>query len=144
MDVFGEVLKAYSKGDRSKFYFKDSSGELSERSLKRYFRKTNQLSRLEYRLINLSYGDILDVGCGTGNYIPLLAKHGQVLRIDISQNVIDVAKMNGCKTCVVADIFNSHERKFDTITCFENNLGIGETIEKTSELLRKLSSLLKK
>ena len=37
--------------------------------LSRYFRKTNQLSELERKLISLSYGDILDVDCGTGNYI---------------------------------------------------------------------------
>ncbi len=144
MDVFGEALKAYYLGDRSKFYLKEPSGKLSEHSLKRYFRKTSQLSKSERKLISLSQGDILDVGCGTGNYIPLLAKHGKVLGFDISQNVIDVAKMNGCKNCIVADIFTFPEKKkFDTITFLENNLGIGGSIDKTKELLKKLSNLLK-
>gem|GEM_PF-4990262 len=45
MDVFGEALKAYYFGDKSKFFLKEPSGELSEHSLKRYFRKTSQLSK---------------------------------------------------------------------------------------------------
>lgn len=144
MDVFGEALKGYYLGDKSKFYLKEPSGKLSEHNLKRYFRKTNQFSKLERKLISLSYGDILDVGCGTGNYISLLAKRGKVLGFDISKNVIDVAKMSGCKNCIVADIFTfSEKKKFDTITFLENNLGIGGTINNTKKLLKKLSVLLK-
>jgi 2-polyprenyl-3-methyl-5-hydroxy-6-metoxy-1,4-benzoquinol methylase len=144
MDLFGEALKAYYLGDKSKFYLKEPSGKMSEHSLKRYFRKISQLSKLERKLISLSYGEILDVGCGTGNYMSLLAKRGKVLGFDISQNVIDAAKMSGCKNCIVADIFTfSENKKYDTITFLENNLGIGGTIDKTRKLLRKISILLK-
>ena len=69
MDLLGEALKAYSRGDRDSFYLRDGSGELFRLDLSRYFRKANQISKLERKLISLSYGDILDVGCGTGNYI---------------------------------------------------------------------------
>ncbi|UCG60845.1 MAG: class I SAM-dependent methyltransferase, partial [Candidatus Zixiibacteriota bacterium] len=107
--------------------------------------KPSQLSKLERRLISSAYGDILDVGCGTGNYIPLMAKRGRVLGIDISPTVIDVAKTNGCKACKVADIFTfPTTRKYDTITFLGNNLGIGGTVNKTKKLLKKLSSLLNK
>lgn len=144
MDVFGEALKAYSRGDRTRFYFKDDSGELFEHKLNRYFRKANQISDLERKLISLSYGDILDVGCGTGNYIPLLTKRGKTLGIDISPNIIDVARKNGCKNCKVADVFAlPATKKYDTITFLENNLGIGGTVGKTRKLLKKLSKLLK-
>jgi len=144
MDLFGEALRAYSQGDRSTFYLKDRSGELFETDLSRYFRKTNQLSKFEMKLISLTYGDILDVGCGSGNYIPLLAERGRVLGIDISPSVIDVAKKNGCKTCKVADIFTfPTTKKYDTITFLGNGLGIGGTVNKTKKLLKKLSCLLK-
>lgn len=144
MDLFGEALKAYSQGDRAKFYFKDNSEELFEHGLSRYFRKINHLSKSERKLISLSYGDILDIGCGTGNYIPLLAKRGKVIGIDISPNIIEVAKKNGCKNCKVADIFTfPTSKKYDTITFLENNLGIGGTIDKTKKLLKILSMILK-
>ena len=144
MDLLGEALKAHSQGDRSKFYFEDASGELFEHDLSRYFRKTSQLSKLERKLISLSYGDILDVGCGTCNYISLLAKKGKVVGIDISSNIIDLAKKNGCKNCKVVDIFNFQtSKKYDTITFLENNLGIGGNLDKTKKLLKKISNLLK-
>lgn len=144
MELFGEALRAYAQGDRSPFYFKDSAGELFKTDLSRFFRKTNQLSKLEMRLIALTYGDILDVGCGTGNYIPLLARRGRVLGIDISPKVIEVAKKNGCKRCRVADVFTfPTTKKYDTITFLGNGLGIGGTVNKTKKLLKKLSSILK-
>jgi 2-polyprenyl-3-methyl-5-hydroxy-6-metoxy-1,4-benzoquinol methylase len=144
MDVFGQALKAYCSGDKSKFYLKEPSGKLWEHSLERYFRKENQLSKFERKLISLSYGDILDVGCGTGNYMSSLNKHGKALGIDISKNVINVARLNGCKNCIVTDIFTfSTENKFDTITFLENNLGLGGSLDKTRELFKKLSILLK-
>lgn len=144
MDLFGLALKARSQGDKTKFYFQDSSGKLFEHKLNRYFRKTNQLSKLEKKLISLSRGDILDVGCGTGNYIPLLMKQGRVLGIDISPNIIDVAQENGFKNCKLADIFTfPTAKKYDTITFLENNLGLGGTVNKTKKLLKKISGLLK-
>ncbi|UCE24223.1 MAG: class I SAM-dependent methyltransferase [Candidatus Zixiibacteriota bacterium] len=144
MDLFGEALEAYSQGDRSPFYLKDRSGELSRTDLSRHFRKPDQLSKFEKKLISLAYGDILDVGCGTGNYIPLMSKRGRVLGLDRSPKVIDVAKKTGCKNCKVADIFTfSTATKYDTISFLGNNLGIGGTVNKTRKLLKKLSSLLK-
>jgi len=145
MDLFGEALKSFSQGNKVKFYLKDGSGKLFRLDLGRYFRKTNQLSKWEKKLIALSYGDILDIGCGTGNYIPLLSKHGKVLGIDISPKIIDIAKKNGCRFCKVADIFTFPTiKKYDTITFLGNNLGIGGTVNRTKRLLKKLSILLKK
>lgn len=144
MDLFGEALKAYSQGDRARFYFQDESGKTFEHDLSRYFRKPGQLSKLERKLISLSYGNILDVGCGTAHYVPLLAERGNVLGIDISPNIIEVARQHGYECCRVACIFNfPTHKKYDTITLLENNLGLGGNLNKTRKLLKKLSSLLK-
>ena len=96
-------------------------------------------------LLNPKVGEkILDIGCGTGNVIPALEKRGQVTGIDISPKVIEVAKQRGCDNCIVADIFKySPKQKFDTITLFGNDLGIGGTVRKTKKLLQGLKSLLK-
>lgn len=145
MDLFGEALLSYSKGDKSKFYFEDDSGKLFEHPIKRYFRKENEFSVSEKKIISLASGEILDVGCGTGLFIPALMKKGNVLGIDISSKVIQVAKNKGLNNCEVNDIFKfKTNQKFDTIVLIENNLGMGETVEKTKKLLKILSSLLKK
>ena len=145
MDIFGKALYEYYSGDRDKFYFTDLKGKKYPHDLKRYFRSYKQLSRLEKKLISLSYGDILDVGCATGYYIPNLMKQGKVLGIDISKKAIKVAKIKGIKNCKVADIFKfKTKNKFDTITLLENNLGMGESKAGAERLLKILSSLLKK
>ncbi len=144
MEFFGEALLSYFLGGREKFYFKMPSGEIYEHHLKRYFRKATQIAKSERKLISLSYGDILDVGCATSNYTALLSKRGKVLGIDISKNVTDVAKMAGRKDCIVADIFTfKPKKKYDTITFLENNLGLGGSVDKTKKLLKKVSSILK-
>lgn len=145
MDLIGEALKEYAQGDRTTLYFKDKTGKLIPSDISHFFRTPKQLMKFEKRLFDQAYGNILDVGCGTGNYIPLLAKRGKVLGIDISPIIIDIAKKNGCKNCRVADIFTlPTKKKYDSITFISNNLGIGGTVNKTKKLLRKSADLLKK
>ena len=145
MDIFGEALLAFKNGNRSTFYLKDEKGEKHLYNLAERFRPYSKLNKSEKKLVSLSHGDILDVGCGTGNIIPTLNKRGSVVGIDISPRVIEVAKKNGCNNCIVANIFSyKPNRKFDTITFFGNNLGIGGTVDKTEKLLQNLKHLLKR
>ncbi len=143
-DVFWEALLAYNNWDRSKFFIKDINDNLYNHSLKRYFRKCNNLSKVEDKLISLSYGDILDVGCLTWNYIPALMKKGKVLGIDVSSNAISIANSNWLSNCIVADVFKLDlQTKFDTITLLENNLWMAWSISNLKKLLNILSNLLK-
>jgi SAM-dependent methyltransferase len=143
MDLFGQALYDRLNGETEAFYM-DFYGDIDEHNLERYFRTIEELSLLEKRMIAESYGDILDIGCGTAHYFPLLNKQGKVVGIDISEKVIEVAHKMGNENCVVGDIFSLDENKqFDTITMFENNIGIGETLEGTKTMLSKISNLLK-
>ena len=127
MDFFGNALYEYYKGDRSPFFIILPTGEKDYGDLSRYFRTYIHLSRLEKKLISLSKGKILDIGCATGYYIPALNKKGNVLGIDISRQAIKVAKENGLTNCKTADIFKFRtNKKFETITLLENNLGIDD------------------
>ena len=138
MDFFGNALYAYWKGDRSPFYIILRTGEKDYGDMSRYFRTYVHLSRLEKKLISLSKGEILDVGCATGYYIPALNRNGTVRGIDISRQAIKVAKENGLTNCKTADIFNFRtNKKFDTITLLENNLGMAETPKGAKKLLKK-------
>ncbi|MCF7794896.1 class I SAM-dependent methyltransferase [Patescibacteria group bacterium] len=145
MDLFGEALLAYVNGDRSPFYLiVDDTGEKDNYSLAERFRPYSKLNKIERKLISLSCGQILDIGCGAGNVIPALEKRGEVTGIDISPKVIEVAKQRGCTNCTAADIFSYlPKQKFDTVTLFGNNLGIGGTVRKTKKLLQVMKSLLK-
>ena len=146
MDVFGQALLDYSRGDKDKFFFEDSNGNRYQHPLSKYFRDFKTFTKLEKKIISKTKGEILDLGCGTGNYIPYLNKKGKVLGIDISPNVIEVAKEKyGLRNVKVADIFKfKTSKKFDTIVLLENNLGMAGTLKKTKQLLKILANLLKK
>lgn len=166
MDLFGKALLAYSKGSKEKFYFVDEQGVMFDHPLDFYFRPYALFTRLEKKIINVSYGEILDVGCGTGNITQYLAAKGKVTGIDISPTTIALAKVLSKKNptaiaiikknikqntkqndvqYAVADIFSyTPAKKFDTILLMENNLGMGQTLHGVKNLLRLLSSMLQK
>jgi len=142
MDLFGEALVDRFKGVYYPFYI-EVYWQKKEHNLDRYYRSVDKLSKVEKKLISMCFWKILDIGCGTGNYIPELEKKGKVTGIDISPKVIDVARQMWRKNCFVADIFSYNEtQKFDTITMFENNLGIWWSIDWTKALLKKMYNLL--
>ena len=52
-DLFGKAVLAYSKGDRSKFYFEDSKGNLFEEDISKFFRSERQFYKLERKIVYL-------------------------------------------------------------------------------------------
>ena len=143
MDIFGQAILDRSCGIQEPLYF-IVKGNKEEKNITRYLRKISELNILEKKLIDLAYGDILDVGCGTGNYIQKLKEQGNVIGIDISKEVIKVAHKLGNKECIQANIFNYNSKtKFDTITFLENNFGMATTKEQINKLITKLGELLK-
>ena len=143
MELFGEALHGYLQGDKSAFFFEDVNGNKYKMSLARYFRTYSQFTTLEQKIISLAHGEILDVGCGTGMFIPYLSKQGNVIGIDISSPVVEVARERGIAHVAVRDIFDFKSRqKYDTIVLFENNFGLAGTVSRARQLLEILGSLL--
>lgn len=141
-DLFGKALLDYSMGKEYPIYF-FSKDIKKERSVSRYFRKPEELTRIEKSLIDLAFGSILDIGCATGYYIAALMEKGDVTGIDKSANCIKVANNSGLSNCFCKDIFEFNvEEQYDTITLLENNLGLGGSIKKTQSLLKVLYRLL--
>jgi len=141
--LFGDALLAYLHKDKTKFYFEDKQGNKYEQSVSGYFDKNKPFTKLERKMISLSRGKILDVGCGTGGFIPHLSKKGDVLGIDISPSMIKICKERGFKNVKVADIFKfKPKNKYDTILLLDENIGLVETVNKAKKLLKKLSKLL--
>lgn len=142
-DLFGQAVYDTYLGSREVFSFK-LRGEVYPYNIEKYLRDENHLNNSELSQIDMAYGNILDVGCGTGNYLPKLDQKGNVIGIDISEKILEVAKLMGRKNCILADIFEYQPKiKFDTITMFGNNLGMAGSIEKTRVLLERMGSILK-
>lgn len=147
-DLMATAVEARYHGDQSPFYYEgDNEGEIErvEFPIDLYLRKSaEELNPSENKMIELAYGDILDVGCGTGCYMPELEKKGKVLGIDFSEGMIKVSKLLGIENCEVQDFFEFNPGKqYDTITLFCNNIGMTGQVEGTRKLLKHMSQLLK-
>lgn len=92
-------------------------------------------------------GDILEVGCGVGNFSKNLTKYGELFAIDIneshimevSKDVRDMAEV-GFGDIETGKYFFSNNQKFDTIVC----LNVLEHIKDDKKALKNLHALLKK
>ena len=142
MDLFGTALwDYYSNNLRSKFNFhqyciqKKYNGYSYEVDLGRYFRTLHDLNPMERTLIDLSYGDILDM--------PFLMDKGTTIGIEISLKINSIAKKNGINNCITGDIFKyKFDKKFDTITLMENDIVLSGTLHRLKKLLKKFRNLL--
>src|SRR3989344_2171617 len=90
-------------------------------------------------------GDILEVGCGIGNFTQILTTYGNVWAIDIENNYINSAKKKAKNARVgpgnIATgkyFFKNHF--FDTIVC----LNVLEHIKEDDKALSNIYKLLKK
>lgn len=123
MDLFGNALTDYKNNETAEFYLIDSSGNKQVHNLSRYFRPSNRLSKLEYKLASLNTGKVLDVGSATANYFPAF-KSQNITGIEISDALVKLAKSDG-KNCICTNIFDFETKdRYDTITFLENNLGM--------------------
>lgn len=90
-------------------------------------------------------GDILEIGCGIGNFTTYLERYGNIYAIDIEKNYINLTKKVAKKSSVgIGDIesgkyfFNQHI--FDTIVC----INVLEHIKNDHQALKNIYKLLKK
>lgn len=83
---------------------------------------------------------ILDLGCGTGTELEMLAKYGIVTALDINQSALALAKEKKCQT-ILADIekFILSEKKYDIICCFD----LLEHLNKDEKVINNICQSLK-
>ncbi|MFX1311118.1 MAG: methyltransferase domain-containing protein [Promethearchaeota archaeon] len=149
MNLFANAILDYSKNMKSKFIFyqhcleKKYNGKKWEIDFGIYFRSFNELNPLEKRLLNLSYGKILDIGSCTGYYIPYLMDKGTVTGIEISPIINSIARKKGIDNCVIGDFLTyEFDCKFDTITLIGNDITLSGTLRGLKKVLKRFAELL--
>jgi ubiquinone/menaquinone biosynthesis C-methylase UbiE len=55
------------------------------------------VARLRKNLLSKPSGKILEVACGTGQNFPLFAPHSEITAVDLSPNMLEVARANATK-----------------------------------------------
>lgn len=143
-DIFGKALLDYQNGNYTEDIITSTSisGE-DTLPLPYLFRQFSEMPKLEQKALTLAYGNVLDVGCGSGSHsLYLQGKGYKIKAIDISEGAIKVCKLRGVKHTEVLNVFNEKDT-FDTILLLMNGTGIFQTIENVSTYLVHLKSLLK-
>lgn len=147
-DLFGKAILDYQTNNKPENIITETTiSEADEMSVSYLFRDYPSMPKLEKKALQLSKGDVLDIGCGAGSHSLYLInkKKLNVFAIDISESAISACKLRGLNNVAVENIINySPNKKFDTILLLMNGTGIFERLNKISVYLQKLKTLLKK
>lgn len=87
---------------------------------------------------------LLDTACGTGKHIEHLQHHYEVEGLDISEELLDIAKKRCPNTIFhIADVSNfTLNKKFDVITCLFSSIAYVKTTERLFSTLSYMSQHL--
>lgn len=144
-DVFGNALWDYhqSPGDQELITW-TSLTEEDPVPISYYFRTFDQMPLLEKKALEITYGKVLDVGCGAGSHSLFLQnkRNLSVTGLDNSPLAIKIAAERGLLHTVQQSIFDFHQDNFDTILLMMNGPGVCGNLERLQLLLEKLKSLL--
>ncbi|MFP2996095.1 class I SAM-dependent methyltransferase [Spongiivirga sp. MCCC 1A20706] len=145
MDILGMAMLDYINGNYSEDIITETSiSEKDVLSIPYLFRDYHEMPLIEKKALDLSYGKVLDVGCGAGSHSLYLQekRNLEVKAIDISRGAIETCIKRGVKNVVDQDFFNIKNEKFDTILLLMNGLGICQTLAGIDALFKQLKNLL--
>lgn len=143
-DLFGLALKDYVKGERYKLLIERDDGYSNHMNLDLYFSRYEEWPDYEKCVLEHVRGRVLDVGCGAGRHSLYLQDKGfDVVSIDLSLEVVKVAKDMGCLNVIVMDarFLGFRYGSFNTILLLGNNFGIAGDVEDTVSMLRQLHDI---
>ena len=144
-DLFGKAILDYQNGNYTEDIVTSTSISAEDvLPIPYLFRNYENMPRLEQLALDLSYGKVLDVGCGAGSHSFYLQneKDLNVKAIDISPGAIETCKKRGLKHVEVLNVLNEAEQ-FDTILLLMNGTGVFQELKLVTKYLHHLKSLLR-
>ena len=121
-----------------------SISELDDLPVSYLFRNYKEMNALEKKALDLSFGEVLDVGAGAGSHSLYLQnkRNLDVAALDISPKSIEICKARGVKNAVCEDFLKFSNDKFDTILLLMNGTGIFQSLKNLDQYLQKLKNLI--
>lgn len=143
-DIFGKALLHFHQFGKGDLVTWTNLTEEDPVPLAYFFRSWKQMPPLEKKALELSWGKVLDVGCGSGCHALYLQneKGLQVTGIDLSQGAIEVAKKRGLTHSICSPVQMHQHTTYDTILLLMNGLGVAHSIQGVLPLLKQLKKQL--
>jgi len=143
-DVFGKAIKDYHNGKDAVIDTYSSIGGWDKLPVKYLFRSFEEMPVIEQNALKLTFGEVLDLGCGAGSHSLYLQNKGlSVKPIDISGGAIEVCKERGLNHAEMINLWNIKDAQYDTILALMNGAGICGSMKNFPAFLKHLKSLLK-
>jgi SAM-dependent methyltransferase len=146
LDLFGKAILDYQTNNTpAPLLTSTSISEEDEMDVGYLFRPYDLMPKIEQKALQLTYGNVLDIGCGAGSHALSLQNDRSlaVTAIDISENAIKACELRGVQNTKVVDILDfESDIKFNTILLLMNGTGIFQTLAQVPVYLQKLKSLL--
>ncbi len=145
-DPIGQAIYDYFvKGKAEDIVIETNYTEDEHLSPAYFFRTPEEMQPLEQKALKLCNGRILDVGAAAGCHaLPLQEQGYRITALEKSAPAVEVMRSRGINDAVCDNIFQYHEKEFDTILLLMNGTGIGGTLTGLKDLLLHLRSLLSK
>ncbi|GGB83400.1 SAM-dependent methyltransferase [Flavobacterium suaedae] len=144
-DLFGKAILDYQTNNNPQDLITETSiSEEDEMNVAYLFRDYNNMPKLEQKALQMAKGKVLDVGCGAGSHSLYLQneKKLDVTAVDISANAIEACKLRGVNKAITQDVMKMEGEKFDTILFLMNGAGMCGRLNKISDFLQQIKSLL--
>lgn len=118
--------------------------EEDEMPVSHLFRSLHDMPKLERKALDLSRGNILDVGAGAGCHALVMQKQKKdVTAIDISPLSCEAMLKRGISKVQCINLFDEEFKgKFDTILLLMNGTGIAGKISNLPKLFKRLKELI--
>ncbi|WP_430613858.1 class I SAM-dependent methyltransferase [Flavobacterium sp. JP2137] len=145
-DLFGRAILDYQTQNKPENLFtKTDITHLDEMEVSYLFRDYKGMPKIEQRALDMSFGSILDIGCGAGSHsLELLKKGLAVTAIDRSPAAIEACKLRGITQAHCVDLLDFKGESFDTILMLMNGTGIFGKMNRITTYLTLLKTLLNK
>jgi len=144
-DPMGAAIYDYHKnGCADSLIVSSSMFEDDEIPVDTLFREFDDMPELEKTALEEAYGDILDVGAGSGCHSLALKKMGKNAdAMDISPLSVAVMRERGVNA-YLADFYDeAFDRKYDTVLMLMNGTGIIGNLDNMPDFFARLRQILK-
>lgn len=145
-NLFGKLCRQYfDYGKSSELRIQLDNNAIMDDFPVSFYVDIKELRELEKKFLEKAKGRVIDIGCGPGRVGAFLKNKGlNVVGVDISSDLVYIAKKRGTFTYQMDINKELPNSIFDTVIMYGNGFGMPGSIENIQSLLRRLHNITNK